>query len=490
VHRSRILVADDDSGVRFFLTELLKKENYLVDEASDGDEALLKQRNELFDLVILDVKMPKRDGIETLREMRKINPSLIVVMITAYGSQKIALEAIREGAFDYFTKPFDADELLVVIRRALEKQRLLERLNRLQAELTRDLQFDRLLGGSEGMQEVFLLIRKLANTDVTVLICGESGTGKELVAQAIHYHSHRREKPFVKVPCVAIPETLLESELFGHEKGSFTGAYQQKIGKFELAEGGTLFLDEIGDMPASLQAKLLRVLQEREFERVGGTRTVKVNIRIIAATNKDLLAAVNQKTFREDLYFRINVVPIFLPPLRNRRSDIPLLADHFISYYNQKLAKAVTGISDEVKQIFMTYDWPGNVREMENVIQRALILAPSNVLAADSLPIGLRSLSAYQSEKIPADAAFSAVAPHPHGDISERSEGDVGLDASRDFSRPLADQIEDITEQVEKRIISAALRRCNFKRQEAAKLLGISRKSLHNKMKRYRLFEK
>jgi DNA-binding NtrC family response regulator len=473
VHRSRILVADDDEGVRFFLTELLKKENYPVEEASNGEEALLKQRNELFDLVILDVKMPKMDGIETLREMRKINPDLIVVMITAYGSQKIALDAIREGAYDYFTKPFDADELLVVIRRALEKQRLLEKLNRLQAELTRDLQFDRLLGGSEGMQEVFLLIRKVVNTDATVLICGESGTGKELVAQAIHYHSHRREKPFVKVPCVAIPETLLESELFGHEKGSFTGAYQQKIGKFELAEGGTLFLDEIGDMPPSLQAKLLRVLQEREFERVGGTRTVKVDIRIIAATNKDLLAAVNQKTFREDLYFRINVVPIFLPALRDRREDIPLFVDHFISYYNRKLGKTITGISDEVQQLFMTYNWPGNVREMENIIQRAMILAPGDTITADCLPIGTRSLPAPLAGSLPADAS---------------SPGTLSI--SEDFSRPLAVQIEEITDEVEKRVILAALRQCNYKRQDAAKLLGMSRKSLHNKMRRHRLFEK
>jgi DNA-binding NtrC family response regulator len=493
VYRPRILIADDEAGVRFFLRELLRKENYVVDDASDGEEALRKQRRQGFDIVVLDVKMPKMDGLEVLREMRKADPSLIAVMITAYGSQKIALEAIREGAYDYFTKPFDAEELAVVIRRALEKRRLQKTINDLQSELTRSLQIDlpleagRIIGGSEGMQDVFRLIHKITATDVTVLICGESGTGKELVAQAVHYNSPRRDKPFVKVSCVAIPETLLESELFGHERGAFTGAYQQKLGKFELAEGGTLFLDEIGDMSQNLQAKLLRVLQEREFERVGGTKTIKVDIRILVATNRDLLKAVQEKQFREDLYFRINVVPVFLPPLRERRPDIPLLVDHFISYYNEKLGKQIRRISDEVQAIFMGYLWPGNVREMENVIQRAMILSTSDIITKECLPINFQSLPRSNGgEDLTAQAGMTlGIQDEVLGgsaDLSSLTGGEAGF--------RMTDHVQRVAEQMEKRLVREALRKCNFKRQEAAKLLGISRKSLHNKMRRYGLFEK
>jgi DNA-binding NtrC family response regulator len=461
VQSARILIADDEDGIRFLLRELLTKEGYQVEESKDGEEAVAKVRQNDFDLAILDIKMPKLDGIEVLKQVKKSNPNLIVLMITAHGTQRIAINAIREGAYDYFSKPFDVDELRIVIRRGLEKRRLLDQLHNLQDALSQEYQFDRIIGGSSEMQEVYCLIRKVITNDVTVLIQGESGTGKELVAQAIHYHSYRKNNPFVKINCVAIPETLLESEMFGHEKGSFTGALTQKIGKFEQAEGGTLFLDEIGDMPLSLQAKLLRVLQEREFERVGGTKTVKIDIRIIASTNKDLLKAVEEKTFREDLYFRINVLPIYLPPLRQRTDDIPLLIDHFINYYNAKLQKNIQGLSKEVMDMLMRYGWPGNIREMENMIQRAMILSPSNIISADSIPSGLKSLSEFGDDH----------------------------DLMEDFSIPLTKKLQTIEDRIEKRLILAALAKASYKRQESADLLGISRKSLHNKMLKYNLFE-
>ncbi len=461
MHIARILVADDEDGIRFLLRELLTKEGYQVEEAKDGEEAVGKMRQNEFDLAILDIKMPKLDGIEVLKQLKKSNPNMIVLMITAYGTQRIAINAIREGAYDYFTKPFDVDELRVVIRRGLEKRRLLDQIHKLQDALSKEYQFDQIIGGSAEMQEVYCLIRKVIANDVTVLIQGESGTGKELVAQAVHYHSYRKNNPFVKVNCVAIPETLLESEMFGHEKGAFTGALGQKIGKFEQAEGGTLFLDEIGDMPLALQAKLLRVLQEREIERVGGTKTVKVDIRIITSTNINLLKAVEEKTFREDLYFRINVLPIYLPPLRQRRDDISLLVDHFINYYNAKLQKNIQGLSKEVMDLFLRYTWPGNIREMENLIQRAMILSASDLISVDCLPSGLKSLSEF-------------------GDDQELME---------DFSIPLAKKLQAIADRIEKRLILAALTKASYKRQESADLLGISRKSLHNKMLKYNLFE-
>jgi len=461
VHQYRILVADDEHIIRLVLNESLKKEGYEVDEASNGEEALLKVRNERYDLVILDVKMPKLDGIEALKQIRKIDPNIPVVMITAYGNTQVAMKAIKEGAFDYFTKPFDVSEIRIVVKRALEKRRLENQIDRLETQLLNDHRFDRIIGTSTKMQEVFALIRKVTNNDVTVLICGESGTGKELVAQAVHYNSYRSRKPFVKVSCVAIPETLLESEMFGHERGAFTGAHQMKPGKFELAQGGTLFLDEIGDMPLSLQVKLLRVIQERELERIGGTKTIKVDIRLVACTNKNLAEAVKEGVFREDLYFRINVLPIYLPPLRERVDDIPLLIQHFIKYYNQKLGKQVKKASPGVLKILTEYSWPGNVRELENLIQRAIVLSSGEKLMPEHLPPNIHS---------------EPILP----DISALTD---------DFSKPMPERIQAITDKLEAQMIRAALQKMNFRRQETADLLGISRKSLHNKMQKYNLFE-
>lgn len=457
----RILIADDEDVIRFVLHEALQKEGYEIEEAAHGEEAVLKVRNTSFDLVILDIKMPRMDGIEALKEIQKIDPGMPVVMITAYGNSKIAMQAVREGAYDYFNKPFDVNEIRIVIKRALERHRLQNQIERLETQLLQEYRFDRIIGTSPKIQEVFALINKVTTNDVTVLIGGESGTGKELVAQAIHYHSYRSKKPFVKVSCVAIPETLLESEMFGHERGAFTGAHQTKLGKFELAQAGTLFLDEIGDMPLSLQVKLLRVIQERELERIGGTKTIKMDIRLIASTNRNLAEAVKAQTFREDLYFRINVLPIYLPPLRERVDDIPLLVQHFIKYYNQKIGKNVKKVSDEVMKIFMDYPWPGNVRELENVIQRAIILSTGDAITPDILPPNLHV--------VPLIPELSHI--------------------TEDFSLPMLERIQIITDKIEERMIRAALVKANLRRQETADLLGISRKSLHNKMQKHDLLD-
>ena len=349
----RILIADDEEGIRFAMRETLAEEGYEIEEAADGQEAVEIFCPDRFDLIILDYRMPNLDGLEALKEIRRQDPEVPILFVTAYGSKDLAMEALREGAYDYFTKPFDVDEIRVVVRRAMEKRTLRRRVQILSRHMDASLGFDQIIGSTTEMRELFHLIQRIAGQDVTVLILGESGTGKELVASAVHRHSKRRNKNFVAINCAAIPGELLESELFGHERGAFTGAHAQKIGKFEHANGGTMFLDEIGDMDAMLQAKMLRVLQDSEFQRVGGNKTVKVDVRIIAATNKDLSEEVAKGRFREDLFFRLNVIPLYIPPLRNRRADVPILIDHFVKQANQQYGKAVRGISKEVMEKFM-----------------------------------------------------------------------------------------------------------------------------------------
>lgn len=466
----RVLVADDDNAQRFMLEELMKREGYDVVSARDGVEAVAKVREEDFDLAILDIKMPRMDGIQALREIHSIRPHLIVVMVTAYGTTETALQAVKEGAYDYFTKPYNVDELRLVVRRAIEKQRLRQQIFALETQLREKVALDRIVGQSPQMQQVFDLIRKVVSNDVTVLITGESGTGKELVAQAIHFHSARRDFPFLGINCAAIPESLLESELFGHERGAFTGAVSTRKGLFETAQGGTVFLDEIGDMSLPLQSKLLRVLQEKKIMRVGGTTPIPVDVRIIAATNQNLAERVRKKEFREDLYFRLNVIPIHLPPLRERKGDIPLLVHHFIGIYNPRLNRDIHGVTPGAMELLENYPWPGNVRELENVVQRAMILATGNTITEEDLPLNVRS----------GPIAFPAQA----GQLPDDTERIL-----EDFSIPLQEKVNLLTEQLEKKVILAALQRTNFKRQEAADLLGISRKSLHNKMVKYRLFE-
>ncbi|MCX7918943.1 MAG: sigma-54 dependent transcriptional regulator [bacterium] len=453
----KILVVDDDEDMRFTLREVMTREGYQVVTAADGIEALDKTRESAFDLVILDMKMPRLDGIETLRQLREQDPELTVIMVTAFGTRDLALEAIRLGAYDYFNKPFDLGEIRIVVRRALEKIRLQRELKNLLEKKWETLTFENIVGNSQVMRDIYRQIEQIAESDVTVVIYGESGTGKELVAEAIHKRSKRSEKPFIRMNCVAIPEGLLESELFGHEKGAFTGAYQQRIGKFELANGGTLFLDEIGDMSLTTQAKVLRVLQEREFERVGGTKTIKVDLRFIAATNKDLVTAVKNNTFREDLFYRINVVPLYLPPLRERKEDIPLLLEHFLNIYNQKFNKKVKHVSASVMKILMEREWTGNIREFENVIQRAVVLAQNEVIDIDSLPLGTIT-------------------------FPERPLFSEELLLSQ---LPMQEKVDRLVAELEKRLILQALATTSGNRTEAAKLLGVSRKGLYDKLEKY-----
>ena len=465
----RILIADDEESLRFVLRELLTREGCDVDEAADGQQAIEMAAVKGYDLYVLDMKMPRQDGLAVLREVRKRYPQALVVMVTAYGSQSLALEALKAGAYDYFTKPFDIDELKIVLFRALEKQRLMLKLNDLQAQVSGATRFGRMIGHCGSMKQVFDLIERIAEHDVTALITGESGTGKELVARALHMASTRSGGPFVTVNCAAIPEALLESELFGHERGAFTGATHMRPGKFEAADNGTILLDEIGEMPLALQAKLLRVLQEREIVRVGSNVPRSVNIRVLASTNRDLWEMVKAKTFREDLYFRLNVVPIQLPPLRERREDMPALVQYFVGDFSARFGKPIDGVSPEAMHALERYHWPGNVRELENTIQRALVMSIGRMIDLAALP-----------EEMSQPQAASSGSTHPAAGMATLSLAN--------FDLPLAERVEQIVEVEEKRIIEAALEKMNGKRQETADLLGISRKSLHNKMQKYGMF--
>ncbi len=478
----QVLIVDDEENIRFVLRQLMAQEGVPVAESGDGADAVAKVERHRYPIVVMDVRMPKLDGMAALRRIREIAPDTVVLIITAHGADKLAMEAIQAGAYDFFTKPFDMNEVRVVLRRALEKVRLLNKLKAMEAERESQdprRQFDRIVGGSSAMQAVFDLLRKVVDNDVTVLVTGESGTGKEVVASAIHHNSPRAKGPFIKVNTVAIPDALLESELFGHERGSFTGAVAQKIGKVEAANGGTLFLDEIGDMSLPLQAKLLRVLQEREIERVGSTRTIKVDIRVICATNRDLAKAVEKGEFREDLYYRINVLPVHLPPLRKRVDDIPALVDHFIAIYNARLKRGIRSITPAAMQRFLAYNWPGNIRELENTIQRTMLMAKSDVIDVGDLPPTLVGVAPQGPQPVlPPDAA----APLADIDLAR-------LLSPEDFSIPLSDRLSQISDCMERHLIRCALRRTGGHRQETADLLGISRKSLHNKMVRYGMFD-
>lgn len=481
----RILVVDDEESMRFLLSQVMKREGYDVATASDGEKALQHVRENNFDLVIMDVKMPAMDGMQALKEMRRMRPNLVVVMITAHGNTDLAIQAMREGAYDYFNKPFELEEMKVVVRRALEKQALLSQVANLELRLRKRARFDRIIGQSDAMQAVFAMLDRVVTNDVTVLITGESGTGKELVAQAVHYQSARRDKPFVSVNCAAIPENLLESELFGHERGAFTGAIGTHIGKFESANGGSIFLDEIGEMPLALQSKMLRVLQEREVCRVGGRKSIHVDIRIIAATNRDLLEEVQEKRFREDLYFRLNVLPIHLPPLRKRVSDIPLLVDSLLGLLNGRLSRNIQGVEPDAMQLLMNYTWPGNVRELENVLQHAMVMAGGILLQPQDLPPQVRSAKGQIS-------AQASAPPAGQGEALASTDAPVGLPDgfSADSDLPLAEKMAQLTEVFEKKLIQDALLQNDGHRQATADQLGISRKTLHNKMVAYDLYEK
>ena len=370
----KILLVDDDKTFQTVTKSFLEDSGYIVEVVESAELAEKKLREKEYDLVLTDLVMAGKDGLAFLSFVKSWTPETPVVMITGFASVNSAVEAMRAGAEDYLTKPCSSDELMLKTRRAIEKKKSQQELSRLRAEVTEKYTFDNIVGKSESMQAIYRLIKQVAETDATVLIQGETGTGKELVAKAIHYNSLRKRKPFISVNCAALTETLLESELFGHERGAFTGAAKQKLGRFELANEGTLFLDEVGDIPLVTQAKLLRVLQEKEFQRVGGTETVHTDIRIISATNKNIKKSIADGTFREELFYRINVMPVTLPPLRERQADIPLLARHFVTKYASQIAKSITGFSPAGVEMLLRYPWPGNVRELENVIERAVIL--------------------------------------------------------------------------------------------------------------------
>src|SRR5499426_474781 len=452
----RILVVDDEELNRDLLQQILEREGYQVASAAKGQEALALLRQEMFHVVLTDLKMPGMTGVEVIRELKMLAPSTMGIIHTAYGSVETAVEAMKAGAYDYVTKPVRRDELLVVIQRALEFQRLHHENVSLRKQLKAKYKFDNIVSDNEKMQAIFTQVEKVADTDSTVLIYGESGTGKELIARAIHYNSYRQDKPLVPINCGAIPEDLLESELFGHEKGAFTGATTLRLGRFELANGGTIFLDEIGEMRPSLQVKILRVLQEREFERIGGTRTIKVDVRILAATNKNLEDLVARQQFRDDLYWRLNVIPLTLPPLRERLSDIPLLVAHFIARFNAEKKQHLTGITPEALLMLQSYHWPGNVRELENMMERIAILKGSGMIMPEDLP-----------DKIAHSSVPRSV---PGVDIP-----DDGID------------FDAMVEAFEKQLLMQALVKSGGVKSKAANLLHMNRTTLVEKVKKLRL---
>ncbi len=442
----RILIVDDDELQRETLSGFLKKQGFRVSTAESGFRALEICKDKNFELALVDLKMQGMDGIELLKKLKESNPEIQVIMITAHGSVESAVQAMKLGAYHYVNKPINLEELKLNINKALQSYHLLVEINYLKEQLEEKYKDVQIIGESKAIKEVLSTISRVAKAKSTVLIRGESGTGKELVARAIHALSDRANKRFIPVSCASLPNTLLESELFGHERGAFTGAIKKREGRFELADGGTLFLDEVGDIPLETQIKLLRVVEFQEFERLGGKETLKVDVRIISATNQNLEKKISQGTFREDLYYRLNVISIFIPPLRERKEDILLLVDHFIKKANQKCGRSIRGITPEVKDIFLNYDWPGNVRELENVIERGVVLSRSDAIDKSDLPyLGL---------------------------VSEKSSG---------RPQPASLSLKD----VEKAHIEDVLRKTDWNLNKSAEILGIHRNTLRLKMKEY-----
>lgn len=447
--KARILVVDDERSMQEFLEIFFRREGYDVVTAGDCGSALLAIDSDDFDVVISDVQMPDHSGLDLLRTIKQTSPETVVIMITAFATTEAAIAAMKEGAYDYVTKPFKVDELRLVVEKALEKKILTQENRRLRSELRTRARSRSLVGASASMQKVYDLVAQVASTKTNVLISGESGTGKELVARAIHDQSDRRDRPFVAVNCGAIPENLLESELFGHVKGAFTGAIQSKAGLFETADGGTLFLDEIGELPASLQVKLLRVLQDKCVRRVGGNTDRSIDVRIVAATNRDLAEEVEAGRFRDDLYYRLNVIQVPLPSLRERMEDVPLLLHHFLEKYGREFDKEVEGFSDEALEKIQAYPWPGNVRELENMVERALALCRTRRVEVENLPPGIVDpRQRAGSARLPADGA----------------------------------NLDELVNEFERNLLREALERTGGVKKRAAHLLGISFRSF-----RYRL---
>jgi two-component system, NtrC family, response regulator AtoC len=386
-----VFIVDDEPAISKLLSYWVKDKWKYCAQVFNNGEDVLRNLNQKPDLILLDIMLPGLDGLETLKRIKQYDENLPVIILSAQGSIEVAVEALRHGAFDYFPKPIDQQRLEPAIKNAIRNYDLTKELHNLKEDVKKEYSFDNIISADGKMQDVFKLVSKVLNNDITVLIYGESGTGKELISRAIHYNGKRKDKPFVVVNCASIPRELLESELFGHEKGSFTGAYQRKLGKFEVANEGTLFLDEVGELEMLLQAKLLRVIQQKEFERVGGTDTVKTDVRIISATNRDLRQAVETKEFREDLYYRLNSFPISIPPLRQRRGDILIIAHHFLETFSKKLNKNIKGFTKKALKLIYEYNWPGNIREMENTIERCLIISESEHIDVDDLPSHIKA---------------------------------------------------------------------------------------------------
>lgn len=449
------MVVDDEENMRKSLKALLGKEGYEVKTASSGEEAISLAVDETFPILIADLRMDGMDGMDTYRAIKERSPQTLAIIITGHASLKSAIEAIRLGAYDYLVKPFKPEQILLTVRRALEHQQLVEDNVHLQGELGEKFCLDNIIGKSSRMEEVFQLMRKVAPSNVTVLLRGESGTGKEIVARAIHYSSPCRQNRFIGVSCGALPETLLESELFGHEKGAFTGALKQKQGLFEVADGGTIFLDEVGDLSLSTQMKLLRVLQEQEFQRVGGTELIKVNLRLISATNKDLEKAIREGRFREELYYRINVVSISLPPLRSRKEDIPLLVQHFLKKHEAENKK----VAPKTMELLMMYHWPGNVRQLENVVERAIALSQGRLISENDLPSQVR--------------------------LNSRLLRDQPTAGSPDQMTSLT--FQEAREKFEKQFLERAMMRNKGNISAASREIKLSRRHFYEKMKSYHI---
>lgn len=452
----RILIIDDEESFRHMLSVILKKERYDVEAASNGEEGLQKIAVSPFDQILCDIRMPRMDGLEFLKEAQKIGKDATIIMMSAYGTVDTAIEAMKLGAYDYISKPFKPDEIILTLRKAEEREQLRKENQFLRKEIEKEYGFESIVSKNEKMQEIFEVIKKVAQYKSTILITGESGTGKELVARALHYHSDRSGKLFVPVNCGAIPENLLESELFGHAKGAFTDAIRTKKGLFEEADGGTLFLDEIGELPAQLQVKLLRVLQDGEIRRIGESRPLQIDVRIVAATVKDLTKEVNGGRFRDDLFYRLNVLPIHIPPLRERKEDIPLLVTHFIKKHNQSLSKNVVGIDPKALEALMNYKWYGNVRELENTIERAIVLVDGDNIELENLPVEVQN---FQGE-IP---------------LAPVNEEEYSIKKASKF--------------LEMSLIKRALQKTKGNHTHAAKLLEISHRALLYKIKEYGILE-
>jgi two-component system, NtrC family, response regulator AtoC len=471
----RVLVADDELNMRRVLEAMLRREGYDVITAANGVEALggMEKSKGGVHTVITDLKMPGLDGMGLLKRLSADYPDVPVVMITAHGSVESAVEAVKLGAFDYLEKPFEQEQIRQVVAKAINTYALARRDARPEEPSSLTGRF-RLVGQSPAIRQIYAVVEKVANTPSTVLISGESGTGKELIARALHENSSRHAGPFIKINCAAIPKTLMESELFGYDKGAFTGAVGAKPGRFELAHGGTLFLDEIGEIPVEMQVKLLRVLQESEFERVGGIKTIKVDVRLVTATNRDLLAEVGAGAFREDLFYRLNVVPIHIPPLRERHEDIPLLAEHFIAKFNDRLKKEITAVTPEAIERLVAYQWPGNIRELENLMERTMLFCEGPEIRVSDLP----------PEVAGAPVSAAALAAQPPGAAPATEEG------ARPAPESLKEAVRAETERVERELIQRALDATAGNVTQAARKLKISRKSLQTKMKELGLREK